>query len=306
MVNINELFPSNPRAGAVARFGEAEQIARALQGHRSGKGWLAKCPCHDDRTASLSITEGEDGRLLMKCFAGCEFPGIVSELKRRSIIVADGSQLARARRTLSYIDPAPANHEPDQDALALWRDSVLMSGTIVQNYLERRGIMQTPPSLRCYRGSMRTMVAAVQRPDGKIIAVQSTLLTNRGMKAPVAVPKVTTGKLGGGAVRFAAAAAIMGIAEGVETALSAMVMAKLPVWASLGCHRLHRVILPEQVREVHIFGDNDEPGRAAAQRAANIHLRAGRRVVLRFPPDGVNDFNDLLLAHADRDASVAA
>lgn len=33
--------------------------------------WLARCPAHDDRSPSLSITEGEDGRTLIYCFAGC-------------------------------------------------------------------------------------------------------------------------------------------------------------------------------------------------------------------------------------------
>jgi DNA primase len=73
----------------------------------------------------------------------------------------------------------------------------------------------------------------------------------------------------------------------------------MPVWAALGCQRLQRVELPEIVREIHIFGDNDEPGRDGAQRAAELHLKAGRRVVLRFPPEGLKDFNDLLNANAD-------
>src|SRR5258708_38594338 len=125
------------------------------------------------------------------------------------------------------------------------------------------------------------------------------LVTTKGAQAAESDPKVTTGALGNGAVRFAAAAEVMGIAEGVETALSAQSMAEIPVWASLGCQRLDRVGLPELVREVHVFGDNDAPGRGAAQRAAEVHMALGRRVVLRFPPEGLKDFNDLLNADAD-------
>ncbi len=33
--------------------------------------WIACCPAHDDRTASLSIRELDDGRVLVHCFAGC-------------------------------------------------------------------------------------------------------------------------------------------------------------------------------------------------------------------------------------------
>jgi hypothetical protein len=36
-----------------------------------GKGYTARCPAHEDRTASLSIAQGDDGRLLLHCFAGC-------------------------------------------------------------------------------------------------------------------------------------------------------------------------------------------------------------------------------------------
>ncbi|MBR1238181.1 toprim domain-containing protein [Bradyrhizobium sp. AUGA SZCCT0182] len=197
-------------------------------------------------------------------------------------------------------------HEPDAEALQIWRNAKPVVGTIVAEYLERRGIpLAPPPSLRSCRVmhlnryDMPAMVAGVQRPDGQVVAVQTTILTPKGMQAAVSVPKITSGALGAGAVRFAAAAEVMGIAEGVETALSAQTMAEIPVWASLGCQRLHRVDLPEIVQEVHIFGDNDASGRAAAQRASEVHMALGRRVVLRFPPDGLKDFNDLLNADAD-------
>lgn len=38
---------------------------------RSGKGYSAKCPAHEDRNASLSVTASDDGRVLLHCFAGC-------------------------------------------------------------------------------------------------------------------------------------------------------------------------------------------------------------------------------------------
>ena len=42
----------------------AEAIARALGGHRAGRDWMARCPAHDDRTPSLAIREGRDGKIL--------------------------------------------------------------------------------------------------------------------------------------------------------------------------------------------------------------------------------------------------
>ena len=38
---------------------------------RSGDGYAARCPAHDDRNASLSVGVGDDGRVLVKCHAGC-------------------------------------------------------------------------------------------------------------------------------------------------------------------------------------------------------------------------------------------
>lgn len=46
---------------------------------RSGTGWVASCPAHDDRAPSLSITEGDD-RLLLFCHAGCRTEDILTEL----------------------------------------------------------------------------------------------------------------------------------------------------------------------------------------------------------------------------------
>jgi P4 family phage/plasmid primase-like protien len=48
-----------------------ENVVSRLQAKRSGAGWVAKCPAHEDRKPSLSIREGRDGRVLLKCFAGC-------------------------------------------------------------------------------------------------------------------------------------------------------------------------------------------------------------------------------------------
>lgn len=47
---------------------------------KSGKGWMCKCPAHQDRSASLSLGEGRDGRVLLRCFAGCEVSAVVAAL----------------------------------------------------------------------------------------------------------------------------------------------------------------------------------------------------------------------------------
>lgn len=56
-----------------------DKVLAVLRGVRkTGHGWQAICPAHDDRTASLSINLGNDGAtVLMKCHAGCDNHDVV-------------------------------------------------------------------------------------------------------------------------------------------------------------------------------------------------------------------------------------
>jgi len=56
-----------------------EQVLTHFPGARpNGKGWTARCPAHDDRIPSLTISQGKDGRTLLKCFGGCSTQDVVS------------------------------------------------------------------------------------------------------------------------------------------------------------------------------------------------------------------------------------
>jgi DNA primase len=56
-------------------------LLQCLQGVRkSGRGWTAKCPAHEDRSASLSIAETDDGRVLIHCFANCSAHDVLDSL----------------------------------------------------------------------------------------------------------------------------------------------------------------------------------------------------------------------------------
>lgn len=46
----------------------------------SGQGYSARCPAHEDRVASLSVREGDDGTVLVKCHAGCPLEAIAAAL----------------------------------------------------------------------------------------------------------------------------------------------------------------------------------------------------------------------------------
>ncbi len=42
----------------------------------TGDGWKTCCPAHEDTNPSLSIREGDDGRVLLYCFAGCSLDAV--------------------------------------------------------------------------------------------------------------------------------------------------------------------------------------------------------------------------------------
>lgn len=51
------------------------QLKQAVQ---SGNGWMALCPAHADTNPSLSIKLGDDGRILIHCFAGCQTESVLA------------------------------------------------------------------------------------------------------------------------------------------------------------------------------------------------------------------------------------
>jgi len=55
-------------------------LSRLSHVKRVSGGYMARCPVHDDKNPSLSITKGDDGRVLLKCFAGCSTEEIVKAL----------------------------------------------------------------------------------------------------------------------------------------------------------------------------------------------------------------------------------
>jgi hypothetical protein len=63
---------------------EAAQIATALHGIRSGNGWVACCPAHEDHKPSLSINQDGD-RVLLKCHANCTQKAVIDALREQGL-----------------------------------------------------------------------------------------------------------------------------------------------------------------------------------------------------------------------------
>lgn len=112
----------------------AAVIARALHASKSGRGWIARCPVHDDRTPSLSITD-RGGKVLVHCFGGCSQAAVVAALRSRGLWPnrerrqrprADRVQWARRRRAI----------ETDLPAARLWRRAAIALGSGILDSLK--------------------------------------------------------------------------------------------------------------------------------------------------------------------------
>jgi putative DNA primase/helicase len=92
----------------------AEAIAKALGKFRpqSSGGFVSVCPAHEDSTPSLSLTDADDGKVLVHCHAGCDQGAVVDALKRRSLWPTRDEKPAprrpakRIERTYDYVDPS--------------------------------------------------------------------------------------------------------------------------------------------------------------------------------------------------------
>lgn len=65
-------------------------LAQLRGARRSSSGWSALCPAHDDARNSLSVSEGQGGKMLIKCHAGCTYENIIAALP--SGVNADGAR----------------------------------------------------------------------------------------------------------------------------------------------------------------------------------------------------------------------
>ena len=73
-LNGERTVPSKPVERVLERVDNISQLS---------SGWSARCPAHDDRANSLSISEGTDGKALIFCHAGCDFERVVEGLGLR-------------------------------------------------------------------------------------------------------------------------------------------------------------------------------------------------------------------------------
>ncbi len=279
----------------------AADLVKRLGGTLSPSGGMCLCPAHDDRTPSLSVRVGEKA-LLFKCFAGCDTLDVIRAIRR-----LDRSVPLSGRAGLS---PSPTSLSPAwlrQRALDLWDNALALAGTSAEQYLRRRLIIVSPPALRFHRRTplgrgkravFRPAMLAALHERERLVAIQRTFLdTDAPRRArDLANSRRMLGSPGQGAVILAPANDTLGLAEGIETALSAILLLDIPVWATLGNERLPHIAIPDTVTRLILLPDNDRGGRIGAAKATEAYTMPGRTIETLWPPRGFNDWNDVLRA----------
>ena len=291
---------------------KAEAIAKALGGRKAGGGWMARCPAHDDREPSLSIRD-KDGKVLVRCHAGCDQGRVIAALRVHPIWDENGHSYRRLNRLVPRVgvndQPGCDEKKRSEAALAIWHAAMPAAATLVETYLISRGLhLPPPPTLRFHSGLKHpsggiwpAMVALVtQGTGGKPVAIHRTYLARDGAgKAPIDPQKMMFGPCRGGGVRLGMPRDVLMVGEGIETCLAAMLATGDPAWAALSTSGLRALDLPGAVREVIVLADGDDPGEAASRDCALRWKREGRRVRIARPLRGM-DFNDLLLVERAR------
>jgi putative DNA primase/helicase len=285
----------------------AYELAQALGGRRNGaKGWLCRCPSHDDRHPSLALTE-RDSRVLLHCWSGCSQGEIIAALRQRGLWRGRETTI-KPRRMRSD----PPDESTRRDPLKAWRRaSPLIAGTAVERYLASRGLLlpDDTSSLRFTsdlwhwpsQSRWPAMLAKVARADGSEITVHQTFLAANGRgKAPIDKPRLFPAGASpeGGGVWFGKADPDREfvVAEGVESLLAAMAI----YGAAAGCAALsaggvRALNLPPEARRARIVADHDHSGLAAAREAYRRWRAEGREVRVSTPDADGGDANDVWL-----------
>jgi putative DNA primase/helicase len=296
--------PVKPNDGEVAMT--AETIAKALGGHRAGATWMARCPVHDDSSPSLAIGTGKHSKVLVHCHAGCDQRDVIAALIERGLWDATGKcrgGIARTHRMSLEREPDPDARARTEAALAIWRASHDIVGSLAETYLRSRGIVLSPllclrfhPGLKHASGGVWPAMVAlvVHGQTGEALGIHRTFLARDGHgKAPVDLPKMMLGPCRGGVVQLAEPGDVLMVGEGIETCLAAMQATGKPAWAALSTSGLRSLDLPRAIAKVIVLADGDAPGEAAAQDCARRWQLEGRSIRIARPPSGM-DFNDLL------------
>lgn len=282
------------------------------------------CPaCAGTDRFSFLDTEGDGTYFCRGCGGGDGF-SLLMKVRGESFVQAlafvEGfcgivPHMAEPTEKSTSVLPDLAQRERLRKITRLWAQARPMSpGDAVWTYLEGRGLNPTLAGfeIRCHagleyrdetgtvHGTFPTMLTRVTDASGQVVNLHRTYLSD-GKKAPVPSPKkLMAGPLKGALVRFGRPVDILGLAEGIETALACAQLFSLPVWASLGVTNMAAISdLPSTVKRIRIYADNDTnmAGCAGAFALAHRLSLKGLDVKVIPAPDSGSDWLDFLNRH---------
>lgn len=200
-----------------------------------------------------------------------------------------------------------------------WLESrLIVEGDAAGKYIHARTGMLTPPKTLHYHpalwnaetsGNMKAMVAKVTDYDNRPVAIHRTYLNEDGGKADLEKNKMLIGKMPeGSAIRLFPFEDEIGIAEGIETAISAYIIFGIPTWSSVSAVGMEKWKPPSVIRKVWVFGDNDKgfAGQLSAYRLANglMRLNQYESVEVCIPKPKGADWNDILTIYGTVEAKA--
>jgi len=283
------------------KYCTASQLAEELGG---SEGRNVCCPGHDDSTPSLSIAEGDDGKVLLYCHAGCTYQAIRDALQQRGLVPTDNPQPEAEAQ-----DPKELPHQKRRLAISTYLKGKPGTGTVVEDYLRSRNInLPVPAHARLLPAgtlnqnvlfkNLPAMMFPLSYSDGQGVAgVHVTFLHESPLKRH---DRMMCGPVKGGVVRLGdQAGAKLCIAEGIETAMSVAQLTGLATWAACSAWNLDALAIPADYREIIVCADHDDAGLQGARKLAQRAAREGKLVRLAVPEKEGDDWNDVLRRTTD-------
>ncbi len=109
------------------------------------------------------------------------------------------------------------------------------------------------------------MLACIQGPEGHAVTLHRTYLQHGAKLRAADAKKVLSAGINGAAVRLFEPSAHLAVCEGIETGLAVHLATGKPGWAGISAGNLEKLWLPDSVRKVDIYADNDAGGDFAGQ-----------------------------------------
>lgn len=190
----------------------------------------------------------------------------------------------------------------------LLRKDVLVKGDSVRFHPELPYFDEDENGKLITVGKFPAMISAIRDLEGNIVTLHRTYLTKAGKKAKVECPRKMMTVPGDKTIACAAIQlggfptdGVMGIAEGIETAMSAMRVYKMPTWSLVSANMLEQFEPPKGVRTILIWADKDKSftGQRSAQALKDTLEPRGIAVHVLLPQRPIKgksiDWNDVLV-----------